>query len=268
MVKRWIIWLSLGFLALTTLASISMIWLGHPNEIHLNGATNPTPPDRHHILGTDDLGRDIGLRLLDGARISLGVGLIAMSISIVIGAAVGLFSGFLGGKIDEIVMRLVDFLMGLPTLFIILIIQVILGPSLFNAVIVIGATSWMGVARLVRAELLSIRERPFILAAKARGIPSWRIALFHALPNVYNSIIVAGILTMGGAILTESVLSFLGLGVQPPQASWGSMLQHSTDYLYSAPWMAITPGAAITLTVLALNFIGDALRSQATGQAK
>ncbi len=265
MMGNWATRLSIGFLTLISILSISMIWIGHPNDIHLNGNTNPTSPDIHHILGTDDLGRDIGSRILDGARISLGVGLIAMTISVSIGTIIGLFSGFMGGLTDELIMRVVDFIMGLPTLFIILIIQVILGPSLINAIVVIGATSWMGIARLVRAEILSIRERPYILAARARGFSPWRIAIRHALPNAVSSIIVSGILTMGGAILTESVLSFLGLGVQPPQASWGSMLQHSTDYLYTAPWMAISPGLAITLTVLSLNFIGDTLRERASG---
>ncbi len=262
---KWATRLSIGFLTTLAILSIAMIWIGHPNDINLNGVTNPTPPDIDHFLGTDDLGRDIGSRILDGARISLGVGLIAMTIAVSIGTVIGLFSGFMGGMTDELTMRVVDFIMGLPTLFIILIIQVILGPSLLNAMIVIGATSWMGIARLVRAEILSIRERPYILAARARGFSPWRIAIGHALPSALSPIIVSGILTMGGAILTESVLSFLGLGVQPPQASWGSMLQHSTDYLYTAPWMAISPGLAITLTVLSLNFIGDSLRCRANG---
>lgn len=247
---------------LGTIVALSAIvpTISDPNRIVLSGITDPLPPSINHILGTDDLGRDIALRLIDGAGISLSVGAVAMIISSLLGTTVGLMSGFMGGWIDEICMRIVDFLMGLPTLFIILIIQVLLGPSLMNAIIVIGATSWMGIARLVRAELLSIRERPYILAARARGIGKMRLAIRHALPNALTPIIVSGVLMMGGAILTESVLSFLGLGVQPPQASWGSMLQNSSEYLYTAPWMAVSPGVAITLTVLSLNFIGDALR--------
>jgi len=254
--------LSVAYLVSIIVLSIGSLFFSHPNEIHLNGHTDPLPPSLSYPLGTDDLGRDLGSRLIDGARISLSVAVVAMVISVSVGTLVGLFSGFLGGLSDEILMRIVDFLMGLPTLFIILIVQVIFSPSLLNVMMIIGLTSWMGIARLVRAEVLSIRERPYILAARARGMGFFRVAIAHALSNAVTPIIVAGILSMGSAILTESVLSFLGLGVQPPQASWGSLLQNSTDFLYTAPWMAIFPGIAISLTVLALNFIGDELRDQ------
>lgn len=260
--RQWLNRLSIAYLATVVVLCVVAMMIGNPNEINLNGVTNPTPPTVDHPLGTDDLGRDIATRIADGARISLAVGFSAMTIAICLGTLVGLTSGYIGGKVDELLMRSVDFLMGLPTLFIILVLQVIVGPSLTNVVIIIGATGWMGIARLVRAEILSIRERPYILAAKARGVTGIRLAVFHALPNASSTIIVASILSMASAIMTESVLSFLGLGVQPPQASWGSMLQNSTDFLYTAPWMAISPGVAITLTVLSLNFIGDNLRNR------
>jgi peptide/nickel transport system permease protein len=157
-------------------------------------------------------------------------------------------------------MRIVDFAMAIPVLFLILIIQVQLSPSIWNVMIVIGATSWMGVTRLVRAEVLSIKERPFVLAAKARGIAPKKLMLSHILPLSITPIIVSAMLGIGGAILTESVLSFLGMGVQPPHASWGNMLKGSLEFMTDAPWLAIIPGCFITITVLALNFIGDGLR--------
>ena len=259
-IQQWMFRGAVTWLLGITVASALTAWIGAPNRIALSGLTDPMPPSVHHVLGTDDLGRDLASRLIDGARVSLFVGLVAMAISVTVGTAVGLTAGFAGGWIDEIAMRTVDFVMGLPTLFLILIIQSLLGPSVINAIVVIGATSWMGIARLVRADILSIRERPFILAARARGISPIRVAIVHALPSAATSIIVSGILAMGGAILTESVLSFLGLGIQPPQASWGSMLQHSSEFLVTAPWMAISPGLAITITVVSLNVIGDTLR--------
>ncbi len=254
--------LSVWYLAMISILAMASIFFGSPNQIALNGYTDPLPPSLAHPLGTDDLGRDLSLRLIDGARISLTVSFISVAVSMVIGISVGLIAGLTGGPIDTILMRLVDFLMGLPTLFLVLIIQVILGPSLFNVMLIIGLTSWMGIARLTRGEMLSIRERPYILAARSRGISEWTIGIRHALPNAMPPLIVAGILGVASSILSESVLSFLGLGVQPPQASWGSLLQNSTDYLLTAPWLAIAPGIAITLTVMALNFIGDELRKR------
>jgi len=159
-------------------------------------------------------------------------------------------------------MRFVDMMMAIPTIFLILAIQIILTPSITNIMIVIGLTSWMGVARLVRSEVLSVKERVFITAARARGL-GWRRLLFkHIFPHTLNPIIVAAMLGMGAAILTESVLSYLGLGVQPPHASWGNMLENSLAFMEDAPWMALIPGIMITLTVLALNFLGDGLRAK------
>lgn len=219
----------------------------------------PQPPSWAHLLGTDELGRDIFIRCIYGGRISLLVGFVAVSISILIGVIVGVTSGYLGGVVDEIIMRIIDMLMAIPTLFLILIIQVLLEPNIINVMVVIGVSSWMGVARIVRAEVLSLKQREFILSARSRGILELKILFKHLLPHSLNPVIVAAMLGMGGAILTESVLSFLGLGVQPPHASWGNMLENSLGYLRDAPWMALIPGVLITLTVLSLNFLGDGL---------
>jgi peptide/nickel transport system permease protein len=231
-----------------------------PNVIDSLLIGNPMPPSLSHFFGTDDLGRDVFFRCIDGGKISLMVSVVSISISLCIGISIGLISGYGGGKLDHILMRFVDIMMAIPVLFIILTIQVILKPSLFNIMIVIGLTSWMGVARLVRAEVKSVKEQPFILAARARGFYGLRLLFKHILPSCLNPVIVSGMLGMGSAILLESVLSFLGLGVQPPYASWGNMLQSSLEYMLDAPWLSFFPGLLITLTVLALNFIGDKLR--------
>ena len=231
-----------------------------PNAIDPLLIGSPMGPSLHHLFGTDELGRDVLFRCIDGGRISLMVSVVSVGISLFIGSCIGLISGYFGGKIDHVVMRAVDIMMSIPVLFIILTIQVILKPSLFNIMVVIGLTSWMGVSRLVRAEVKSVKERPFILAARARGIDGLRLMVKHILPSCLNPIIVSGMLGMGSAILLESVLSFLGLGVQPPFASWGNMLQGSLDYMIDAPWLSFFPGLMITCTVLALNFIGDKLR--------
>ncbi|NBV41428.1 ABC transporter permease [bacterium] len=256
------VWISIAFIGVVFVSSLVVPFVASPNALNLAQSIGPEAPSLQHPLGTDDLGRDIMVRLLDGARISLTVAFVSMVISIGVGTVIGLIAGFNPGWADELLMRTVDFLIGLPSLFIILIVQVIFSPSLFNIMIVIGLTSWMGIARLVRAEIMSVRERPFILAARARGVHPVTLAFRHALPVAAGPIIVAAVLAMAGAILTESVLSFLGLGVQPPQASWGSMLHNGLDTLYFAPWIAISPGIAITLTVLALNFIGEGIRGK------
>ncbi len=220
----------------------------------------PTAPTLQHFFGTDEMGRDVFLRCIVGAKISLFVGIISVVLSTSVGTFIGLMSGFFGKVLDYILMRVTEIFMAIPTLFLILSIQAILGPSLWHVITVIGLTSWMGTARLVRAEVLSLKERPFIIAAQARGFSKWRVLLKHLFPHTLNPIIVSSILGMGGAILLESVLSFLGLGIQPPYASWGSMLENSLSWMQTAPWLAIAPGLFITITVLAINTIGDEIR--------
>ncbi len=224
-------------------------------------AGQPQAPSLHHPFGTDDLGRDVLVRSISGAKISLLVGIVSVVLSTVLGVSVGLLCGYFEGVTDAIIMRLVDVLMALPTLFLILIIQSLWKPSIWNVVIVIGLTSWMGTTRLVRAEVLSVKQRLFIISAKARGISTSRLVFKHMLPHTLSPVIVSATLGVGSAILTESVLSFLGLGVQPPYASWGNMLERSVPLMNEAPWMSIVPGVLITLTVLSLNVLSDHARA-------
>jgi len=230
-----------------------------PSEIIEN---ETIPPSLKHLFGTDDLGRDIFSRALYGARISLTVGLVAVTIAVLIGTLFGALAGYYGGLLDSALMRMVDVMLAFPSIFLILAIQVMLTPNIYNVMVVIGLTSWMGVARLVRGEFLRIRELQYVEAARAIGCSDLRIIFRHILPNATGPIIVAGTLGMAGAILTESALSFLGLGVQPPMSSWGNMLMDSQAYMRDAPWMAIIPGILILFTVLSLYFVGEGLREK------
>jgi peptide/nickel transport system permease protein len=245
------------FLVLAILAPILAPY--DPSEIIEN---ETLPPSLKHFFGTDDLGRDIFSRALYGARISLTVGLVAVTIAVLIGTLFGALAGYYGGPIDSALMRFVDVMLAFPSIFLILAIQVMLTPNIYNVMVVIGLTSWMGVARLVRGEFLRIRELQYVEAARAIGCSNLRIIFRHILPNATGPIIVAGTLGMAGAILTESALSFLGLGVQPPMPSWGNMLMDAQAYMRDAPWMAIIPGILILLTVLSLYFVGEGLREK------
>jgi peptide/nickel transport system permease protein len=218
------------------------------------------PPSSAHLFGTDDLGRDVFSRMAYGIRISLTVGFVAVGIAVVIGTLLGLISGYFGGTTDTVIMRLVDIMLCFPTFFLILLVIAFLEPNIFNVMIVIGVTSWPGLTRLVRAEVLSVRERDYIQAARLLGLPPWRIFLVHLLPNVISPILVSATLGVGDAILTESGLSFLGLGVQPPTASWGQMLTTGKEYIYIAWWLSLFPGLAILVTVLSFNLLGEGLR--------
>jgi len=217
-------------------------------------------PSAAHPLGTDALGRDVLSRMLFGGRVSLWVGFLAVGIAISIGLFFGLIAGYFGGVADEIIMRGVDVMLCFPSFFLILAVLAFLEPSLVNIMIIIGLTSWMGVARLVRAEALSLKNRDFVLAAKLSGAKNTRILLRHILPNAAAPVLVSATLGVGGAILTESGLSFLGLGVQAPMASWGNMLLEGKEVLEIAPWLSVFPGMAILLTVLGYNLLGESLR--------
>jgi len=218
------------------------------------------PPSAAHPLGTDALGRDLLSRMLYGGRVSLWVGFVAVGLAAAIGILLGLVAGYFGGLVDEIVMRFVDVMLCFPSFFLILAVIAFLEPSLTNIMVVIGLTSWMGVARLVRAETLSLRGRDFVLAARVSGAGPARIMLAHILPNALAPVLVSATLGIAGAILVESSLSFLGLGVQPPTPSWGNILMQGKDVLEIAPWMSTFPGLAILVTVLGYNLLGEALR--------
>ncbi|MEQ1766783.1 MAG: ABC transporter permease [Methylotenera sp.] len=217
-------------------------------------------PSTQHLMGTDGLGRDVFSRMLYGARISLMVGFVAVGISTVIGIVLGALAGFYRGWVDTIVMRVVDIMLSIPTFFLILAVIAFLTPSIWNIMIVIGLTSWMGVTRLVRAEFLSLRNREFVLAAQTLGAKDNRLIFTHLLPNSLTPIIVSSILGIASAVLIESGLSFLGLGVQAPQASWGNILTDGKEYIQFAWWLSLFPGLAILITVLGYNLLGDGLR--------
>ncbi len=219
-----------------------------------------SPPSPAHWLGTDGLGRDIFTRLLYGGRVSLWVGFVAVGISVSIGATLGLIAGYFRGLVDECIMRLVDIMLCFPSFFLILAVIAFLEPSLFNIMVVIGLTSWMGVARLVRAETLTLRERDYVAAARLSGAGLGRILFIHILPNALPPILVSATLGVAGAILVESSLSFLGLGVQPPTPSWGNMLLEGKEALEISPWLSVFPGLAILFTVLGYNLLGESLR--------
>ena len=217
-------------------------------------------PSQLHLMGTDGLGRDVFSRMLYGARISLMVGFVAVGIATLIGIVLGAIAGFYRGWVDTLIMRTVDVMLSIPTFFLILAVIAFLSPSIWNIMIVIGLTSWMGVTRLVRAEFLSLRNREFVLAAQALGAKDFRLIFGHLLPNSLTPIIVSSILGIASAVLVESGLSFLGLGVQAPQASWGNILTDGKEYIQFAWWLSLFPGLAILLTVLGYNLLGDGLR--------
>ncbi len=235
-------------------------WIAPYDPLEVNTKAVLLPPSKAHPLGTDMLGRDVLSRLIYGTRISIKVGFVAVGIAVIIGTFFGALAGYYGGIIDAIIMRLVDIMLCFPSFFLILAVIAFLEPSIWNIMVVIGLTSWMGVARLVRAEFLSLKEREFVLAAKAIGASDIRIILVHLLPNAIAPILVSATLGIPGAILTEAALSFVGIGVQPPAPSWGNMLTAGKDILEIAWWLSVFPGLAILLTVLAYNLLGEAIR--------
>ena len=254
--------LSLGLLLVggVTLAAVFAPFISphSPSAMDLDAIL--APPSATHWLGTDGLGRDIFTRLLYGGRVSLWVGFVAVGISVSIGATLGLIAGYFRGLVDECIMRLVDIMLCFPSFFLILAVIAFLEPSLFNIMVVIGLTSWMGVARLVRAETLTLRERDYVAAARLSGASLSRILFIHILPNALPPILVSATLGVAGAILVESSLSFLGLGVQPPTPSWGNMLLEGKESLEISPWLSVFPGLAILFTVLGYNLLGESLR--------
>ncbi|MBI5696388.1 MAG: ABC transporter permease [Nitrospirae bacterium] len=218
------------------------------------------PPSWSHWMGTDNKGRDVLSRVLFGARISLIVGVAATAVSMVIGLLVGIVSGYMGGKVDSVLSAFTDMVMAFPSLLLAIGITVVLPPGLFTVMLALAIVGWASFARLSRGMVLSIKEMPYVEAARASGCTTGRVLLRHVLPNCLPLIIIAGSLKVGGFILAESALSFLGLGAQPPTPTWGSMVSLSRNYILSAPWMVIFPGLAIAVTVLSFNILGDSLR--------
>jgi peptide/nickel transport system permease protein len=218
------------------------------------------PPSLHHWLGTDNFGRDVLTRIIYGARISLVVGLVPSFISLVIGTAMGILSGYVGGRTDFVVMRLADMMIAFPSLLLAMVVMYTLGPDLFNIFIALALVGWAGVARVVRSQTLALKEKEFIEAARANGTTRLTVMAHHIFPNVVPTLIVLFSLSIPDAIMWESSLSFLGVGVQPPKASWGLLVSAGKDYLFQAPMVAVAPGVAILLAVLAFNFVGDGLR--------
>jgi peptide/nickel transport system permease protein len=236
-----------------------IIYRTSPNEIDLLNLLGR--PSADHLLGTDENGRDILARLLDGGHVSLIVGLIAVLIADTVGVLFGAFAGYFGKVIDSVLMRITDALLAIPSFFLLLVVLSLFGPSLTKLEIAIGLTSWMAIARLVRSEFLRYKETDFVQAAKAMGASDMRVIFRHILPQAVSPVIVASSVLVGGAIIAESALSYLGLGVQPPQASWGNMLTGAQNFVFTEPALAIYPGLLIVITVASFNYFGEGLRT-------
>ena len=256
-----ILWGGLVILLLVAVA-LTAPWISpyDPNNQVLSDRL--LPPSWHHWMGTDQYGRDILSRMIFGSRISLAVGLVAVSIYVLIGTTIGAVAGYYGGWVDSLLMRFTDIFLCIPSFLLILMVIAFVGPSILNIMVVIGLTSWTDVARLVRGEILSLKEREFIQAAKVIGMRDARIILRHLLPNALGPVLVVATLGIGGAVLVESALSYLGLGVQPPTPSWGNMLEEGKDHLTDAWWLITFPGLAIFVTVLGYNLLGEGLRDR------
>lgn len=251
-----------GFIVLVILCILSILtpWIAPHDPAAIDLFNIQAPPSPEHWMGTDDLGRDTLTRLLYGSRVTLLVALSATTIGVLVGVVLGGISGYYGGFVDTLIMRFIDVMLSFPTLFLLIILSAYVKATILGIVAIIGFTSWMGIARLVRGELLSLKEKEFVEASHAVGAKDGRIIFRHLIPNAMGPVIVAGTLNIGYAILYESSLSFLGVGIQPPAASWGNMLTNAQSYVVNAPWLAFWPGIFIFVTVLCFNFVGDGLR--------
>lgn len=255
-----------GVAALIVIVIEILVALFAPVLIPRDLAIDPAPlnilqgPTSAHWLGTDEVGRDIFARLIYASRISLSIGFMAVAVAIVVGTTVGALAGFFGGWLDNALMRVTDAILSIPALFFLIVLSVTLGPSVRTMIVVIGLLSWMELARIIRANVLSLKRREFIEAARTMGARGPRIIARHILPNTLAPIVVAATLGVGNALLTEASVSYLGLGVQPPEPSWGNMLYNAQSYFFNAPWITLYPGLMILITVLCINFIGDGLR--------
>lgn len=247
------------FCALSILAIFAPLIAPYaPNDIDIDNYL--TSPSRAHIMGTDQLGRDVLSRIIYGAQVSMKIGFVSVSIAVIIGIFFGSIAGYFSGKLDNLIMRFVDIMLCFPTYFLILAIVALTESNIYNIMVIIGITSWMGIARLIRAEILSLKQRDFVQVAKSFGASDFWIITRHLIPNALSPVIVSATLGVAGAILTESSLSFLGIGVQPPTASWGNMLIDAKSALGFAWWLMLYPGLAIFITVMGFNLLGEGLR--------
>ena len=255
-----------ALVGLTILALEVAIAVAAPALIPEETALQPNPtrmlqaPSAMHLLGTDEVGRDLLARLVYAARISLAVGVLTAIVAVTLGTGLGAVAGYYGGWVDTLIMRITDALLSIPVMFFVIVLTVLMGPNPRTLIIVIGVLSWMELARIIRANFLSLKHKEFAECARAVGVGDVAIMFRHILPNTLAPIVVAGTLGVGQAMLAEAAVSYLGLGVQPPTPSWGNMLFNAQSYLWNAPWVALYPGSMILLTVLAINFVGDGLR--------
>ncbi len=260
----------LGLVILLILTAIAIfapfIATYDPSAINIDEAL--LSPSSQHLMGTDMLGRDIFSRMVFASRIALSIGLIAVGLATVIGIILGSASGYFGGKIDTVIMRFTDIMLCFPSFFLILSVIAVLGPSIFNIMIIIGFTSWMGIARLIRAEILTLKQRDFVLASRALGASDLFIIVRHLIPNGLGPVLVSFVFGVAGAILTEAGLSFLGLGVQPPHPSWGNILMEGKSVMGVGWWVILFPGLAILITVLSFNLLGEGIRDSLNPRLK
>jgi oligopeptide transport system permease protein len=252
--------LGLAILLVFVLAAALAPWIAPFSFDKTNLPYGAKPPTRTHLLGTDELGRDLLTRILYGARISFAVGMLATLVSLTIGVTYGSTAGYAGGRLDHLMMRIVDILYGLPFMFFVIILMVIFGRNILNLFVALGAVQWLTMARIVRGQVLSLKVREFVLSAQAMGATPLRLLGRHVLPNAVGPIVVYATLTVPAVMLEEAFLSFLGLGVQPPMASWGSLASEGAAAMEPYPWLILFPGLALTVTLLSLNFLGDGLR--------
>jgi peptide/nickel transport system permease protein len=248
------------FLTLLILGALAAPLVSPYDPLRQDLARMLAGPSPAHLLGTDDLGRDVLTRVLYGARLSLGAACLAVAIATLAGVPIGLVAGYLGGRIDDVLMRVIDALQAFPALILAMAIAAALGPGLFNVMVAVGVVYTPRFARLVRGQVLALREEPFVESARAAGATHARVLARHVLPNVVAPLVVTATLGLGTAILASAALSFLGLGSQPPQPEWGRMLSEGRDYLREAWWISTFPGLGIMLTVLGMNLLGDGLR--------
>ncbi len=249
-----------ALVAVVVTAALLAPWLAPHDPVAIDMDHALTPPSASHVFGTDAFGRDILSRVMYGARFSLEVGVVSRLLALLLGTCLGLLAGYYGGRVDVLVMRCADVTLAYPGLLLLIAVMAAVGPSKAALFLALGVVGWAGVARLVRAQVLSLKEREFVTAIRSLGAPNARVILRHVFPNVLTPIWVIFSMGLGASIMAESSLSFLGLGAQPPRPSWGSMISGGLDYLRVAPWLSLAPGLVVTMAVLGFNLVGDALR--------